>query len=705
VRVKSVRQVTLPGEYLLLPGQHQIPLSSEVLPEAVPPDPEIYAQAEPYPASMVEIAASGSMAGRKLTSIRLFPVQYVPAERRLVLNQEINFEVEFGEAGNEPRIPMETAAVRQLRNSLVARMVENSEELEQDFSPDFGTLDPSVATEYLILCHENHVDEYEALKHWKTRKGIPAAIESVHDVYATYPGRDEPEQLRNCIMDYYLNHSTAWVVMTLSAPKARIRGCYCRVGGTVDNGIPCDLYFADMDGDWNSDGDGLWGETVDDVDLHPDLYLGRLPENTGLQASVAIEKILTYEGYYPIPTDYQLEMLFLAEYADPQTDGAVSKNMIDNESVPPRYDPITKLYQSSGNLNHTSAMNALNAGMSIINHDGHGNANVLSIGPSALDSDDMKSLTNGPRYSVFYTVACTPGNFENPLGCFGRAFVESEEGGGFFVGNSRYGWYWPGNPGYGTGELFDREFFESMFVRDYTHLGVIHADAKIQRIPHSGGNNTDRWTQFTCNLFGDPETPVWKDTPKVLSVTHPDSLLVGNHMVTVEVYSEGAPLEAARVCLWMGDDIYLVDETDPSGEAEFVFAASDTGDILVTCTKNGYLPYTNSTHVGGDLSGIADGDYLARPTVKVTPNPVSTEARIAYGLTRAASRAGTRARIAIYDASGRLVRNLPIDGGAPGSNITWDGKSESKATVPPGIYFAKLTCGDATAVTKFVILR
>ena len=706
ITVKSVRQVPLAGEYLLLPGQPEVPYSSTTAPEPVAPDPAVYAMTEQYPVSAVEVSGSGSMGGREIAAVKVYPLQYVPAERRLNFNTEVTYAVEFGDADEEPARPVETEAVRSLRNHIVENLVENAGDLEYDFPAGSGTLDPSVATEYLILAHENHVDEYQPLADWKTRKGVPASIVTVQDAYATYSGRDDAERLRNCIKDYYLNHSTVWVVLTLSAPKAAIRGCYCNVGGTVDTGIPCDLYFADMDGDWNSDNDSYWGETGDGVDLYPDVYVGRLSANTGLQAIPCVEKVLTYEGYYQLPTDYQTEMLFLAEYADAQTDGGVGKNLIDTESVPARFDPITKLYQSSGNLNYSSAMNALNAGMGIVNHDGHGNANLLSIGPNVLNTEDMYALTNAPRYSIFYTVACIPGNFENVMGCFARGFLESENGGGFFVGNSRYGWYWPGNPGYGTGELYDREFFESMLVRNMAHLGIVHADAKVQRIPYSLNNNTDRWTQFTSNLFGDPETPVWTDTPLELAADHPANILVGNHLLGVDVTAAGSPLAGARVCLWMGDDIYMVDETGGDGTAQFEFAVMDTGTILVTVTKDAYLPYMGEIAVEGDLSGIADGNLPRAPVLSISPNPMTGTATIAFGLPRdAAVGAGAGAVISIYDASGRLVGKVAGGEGKLMDSIVWDGSSVDGSPMPSGIYFARLGRGRESAVTKFVILR
>ena len=220
VNAASVRSKEVPGAFMLMPAQPEIPLSSEAAPQWVMPDEAIYSQAGPYPATPVRMAGSGTVAGRNITGIEIFPLQYMPAEQKLISNEQVTVTVELVHVGSAQRMPTETANVRELRNAVVAELVANPEDLTQDFPPDFGTLDPSVACEYLIICIENHVDEYQALKDWKTRKGIPAAIETIENILATYPGRDAPEQIRNCIMDYYLNQSTAWVLLTLSAPKA-----------------------------------------------------------------------------------------------------------------------------------------------------------------------------------------------------------------------------------------------------------------------------------------------------------------------------------------------------------------------------------------------------------------------------------------------------------------------------------------------------
>jgi len=702
IRLESVETATLPGTYTVMPAQPELPLIPGMADEAALPDESVYSSSRPYPPSPVSEAACGYIAGRRIASVRVFPVQYLPAEGEVVLNTDIELVVELMDAVSEAPVPLETEAVRNLRNRAVRALVTNGADVDADFTG--GTLDPSAATEYLIISHANHVDEYEALREWKTRKGVPAEILAVPDVLAAYPGRDDAEKIRNCIEDYYLNESTAWVLLTLSAPKAVIRSCRCSVGGTEED-IPCDLYFADMDGDWNDDGDAYWGEVGDDVDLYPDLYVGRSPANTGISAAVIVNKILTYEGFHTYASDYQLEMLFLAEYADAQTDGGIAKDLIDTESVPARFNPIAKLYESSANLDKSTALNALNSGQGFVNHDGHGNNSLISIGPNVLDKEDAEALTNAPRYSVLYTVACHPGNFECLFGCFGRSFIESENGGGFFVGNSRYGWYWPGNPGYGTGELYDREFFKSMFTRNFEHLGVIHADAKAQRAPNSTYNGTDRWTQFTSNLFGCPETPVWLYTPLTLFASHDASIETGTQSFEVYVTNAGSPLSGARVCLYKGSDVYEVDETTGDGLVTFVVSPADSGQMTVTVTKNGYLPYLGTTTVTGADAGVTPGGILPL-SMMVLPNPAIGSVRVSYALPGTQPAAGEAASIEIYDARGRLVDSIPVEETTTShKTITWDGRSRRGSSVPAGIYFLKISSGSETISTKFVFLR
>ena len=72
-------------------------------------------------------------------------------------------------------------------------------------------------------------------------------------------------------------------------------------GGTL---IPSDLYYQCLDGNFNSDGDGFWGEPTDgpggsDVDLASEVSIGRISAETPAEMSNQLFKMAAYEDSPP----------------------------------------------------------------------------------------------------------------------------------------------------------------------------------------------------------------------------------------------------------------------------------------------------------------------------------------------------------------------------------------------------------------------
>jgi flagellar hook assembly protein FlgD len=62
--------------------------------------------------------------------------------------------------------------------------------------------------------------------------------------------------------------------------------------------------------------------------------------------------------------------------------------------------------------------------------------------------------------------------------------------------------------------------------------------------------------------------------------------------------------------------------------------------------------------------------------------------------------------VAIYDAAGRLVRNLATGALPLGyQSRTWDGKAEDGRAAPNGVYFYRITMPDRAVTSKFVVTR
>ncbi len=84
-----------------------------------------------------------------------------------------------------------------------------------------------------------------------------------------------------------------------------------------------------------------------------------------------------------------------------------------------------------------------------------------------------------------------------------------------------------------------------------------------------------------------------------------------------------------------------------------------------------------------------------------SPNPSRGATRFAFALPRAA-----RATLAIVDAQGRLVRTvLDRDLAAGARSAAWDGRDGDGRVAAPGLYFAVLRAGGASAVRRVAMLR
>jgi choice-of-anchor B domain-containing protein len=83
------------------------------------------------------------------------------------------------------------------------------------------------------------------------------------------------------------------------------------------------------------------------------------------------------------------------------------------------------------------------------------------------------------------------------------------------------------------------------------------------------------------------------------------------------------------------------------------------------------------------------------------PNPFNEATSIRYTL-----RAAAEVSSAVYDAAGRLVRQLgtgPLPAGE--HRATWDGKNDAGAAVPSGVYFCRVRAGTESESARLVLLR
>jgi len=618
-RIESIRVLNkdvqiLDGTYNIFPSQPELPLSriygKDKKVEFIPPDDQIYSLTVEFPGKLAEVISYGFLAGHHIASLAIYPLQYLPEEGKLSFIKQVELELIYKSSERRP-LPFSHRSERasQVYSEAVKAMVINPQEViltPQRVSSSIQETD----VEYLIIAPSSFASSFQPLADWKTFKGVPAEIYTTEWITSNYTGIDTQEQIRNFIRDMYQNHGTIWVLLGGDADYLPYRKAFAFTSeGDWNDTIPADLYYADLDSNWDADGDGVYGEYADSIDMYPDLFVGRAPVDNITQAYSFVNKTLEYE--VTPATDYLLNILLTGEvlWGEPYTPGGALKDYIDAAYIPERFDStITKLYESLGNINYTSFRDALNSGQNIVNHYGHGNVTGFGIGSDWWNTTHMSALTNSPRHSILYTISCLSAAFDFSE-CLAEHFINNTNGGGVaYVGNSRYGWGAPGNPTEGSGPKLDKRFFQELFSYNNYHVGKTLADAKSYYASSAQSNQYLRWTLYALNLLGDPELPIWTDTPGEPVVTYPKKILTGSQNLEVKVENGETPVEQALVCLNENPDLYLSELTSEQGIATFSFEAPDTGQIVMVVTAKDCLPSQDTIQVISYFIGDTNAD-------------------------------------------------------------------------------------------------
>ncbi|MCK4595500.1 hypothetical protein KAT73_01865, partial [candidate division WOR-3 bacterium] len=197
VEVESFEREDIPGEYFIFPVQPMEPISFRLNLPFAEPDEEIYSSSNPYPEVLVECSHVGSKAGYRIAGFLVYPVQYIPAEKRLLFYSRIDFKVYY----EEGKYPIKTKTEKQSKvfGKMVEKMVINPEDVKK-WTPPIGFTTPD-NYDYVIITIPEFSSTYQNLANWKTKKGVQAKVVTTDSIYSNYTGSDNAEKIRNFIID------------------------------------------------------------------------------------------------------------------------------------------------------------------------------------------------------------------------------------------------------------------------------------------------------------------------------------------------------------------------------------------------------------------------------------------------------------------------------------------------------------------------
>jgi hypothetical protein len=742
IRVTSRNLSQIPGNRYIFPTQPIVPLDS--IPPWVPPDTIIYNSDSPFPNKLIEVINSGVFDGARLVTIAVHPLQYRPQSRRLYIANNISFEFELAPASIPTRANIRGLNGQKVYDNALKSIVENDADIPLYYQPPIlipeESQEEEAPAQYIIITTNELIDGFSPFAEWLTDKGVPASVIRLSYILQTYPGRDEAEKMRNFIINAYNNCGTIWVLLGGDDGVVPIRYGWADTlnesPSQTNTIIPSDLYFSDLNGNWDVDEDGRWGEPYHDaIDIYPEVFVGRVLTRSPEEVNNWVNKILQYEQYGGNDLSKFAQTTWIYDSS------ASSRSLYPYPSTRmkfPEYFEHTNLNRAEANV----AVDRLNDGNGLYQIYCHGtftfpyftNAFLPRFiggpwyihgfwsGSPSVENDGLNRLQNSEQYYIIYSVSCDNAAYDNELPGYipndttiADAFTDTYSGAGAvaFLGNTRMGWQIASNE---LHDVFCKHFFNYEPYQGLSQLGTAESWSKTYIFnpkppPHPPNYPCDPW-YYLChahNLFGSPEMQAWINCPSTMEVEHLTSIPAGALITfSVRVREENSvPLSNVRVCLHKLGEIYEIGYTDENGEVTFDICAQTEGELKITCYRPlqedyaQYLPTQTICQVEGKGSSGEQGQVSSLPkelSLSVASSITYSNLKISYGLPK-----DGRVKLVLYDLTGKLIKVIMDESQTAGYyKTTFDLRSEQLSN---GVYFLTLELDKNKKFTKINIIR
>ena len=497
-----------------------------------------------YPDDWVTSHSGGGLSENEHTTfltLRTYPVRYDESQSELLFVETVNITVIY----------------------------------EEPISPLFEDHD---VYDLLIIAPEKFLSDLEPLVTHKNNHGVSTKLVSTSMVYDEmfWNGRDEPEKIKyfikNAIETWGISHVLLVGGLDGQSDQWSLPVRYSHVVPPdeqeyAEQSFISDLYYADVYdslggfSSWDSNNDdrfAVWDENYkEEMDLYPDVYLGRLACRSTNEVNIMVEKIITYETNTN-NDEWFYNYVIVAGDSYPDETGFNEGELIGERSVElmPDFTPL-RVYSSIDDINRKTVNDAMNQGAGFAYFCGHGSPGSWSthFPPDGLEwttgynLPDMIPLHNQEKLPITVVGGCHNGQFDVGLTNMLKGIKEYGIMGYFFTQPFRFYynewvpncWAWwltsksnggaiatIANTGLGTHGEGDQDYngiadylevldgwLELRFLELYGELGqddlgLNHAQAMTEYLHIFLGSNEKMDTKMVqqWELFGDPSLKI-----------------------------------------------------------------------------------------------------------------------------------------------------------------------------------------------------
>lgn len=377
---------------------------------------DVYEESDRFPSNFVSYTKGGGLSDGELKTfltVRVNPITYRPADDEIDFIKEATIQIVY----DEPDEPL----------------IKNNNQFD-----------------LLILTVSSFEGGLEPLMNHKVKKGIKTKIVTLDEI-EDMKGRDTQEKMKYYIKWAIENWGIEYVLLVggIDGQSARwnlpIRYSHVLIGDgkqeTPEPEFISDLYFADIydsEGNfssWDTNENDIFAEQegqekIDEMDLYPDVYLGRLPCRTTKEVGILVNKIIQYENNKPDDEWFKRIIMAAGDHwpdSDQINEGALI--MEEAGKIMSGFEPVELIATGSNKLLVKDFNKAISGGAGFAYFCGHGSPTMWGIhyppdatgwGPSLgklgifglYKNVHMNFLRNKNKLPIFVVGGCNNGQFD-----------------------------------------------------------------------------------------------------------------------------------------------------------------------------------------------------------------------------------------------------------------------------------------------------
>ncbi len=362
---------------------------------------------DPFPSDWISNHTGGGLSFSEHVSfciLRIYPVRYFPAEYQLQFIRHIEVRIFY----QEPEEPI---------------------------------LGENDVYDLLIISPSQFIENLKKLVDHKNNMGVKTRLVCLDELYDQmyWQGRDNAEKIKYYIKEAIENWGITHVLLVgglrgqTSLWDLPVR--YSHVVPPVEQeyaelSFISDLYYADIfdhEGnfsDWDSNHNDIfaeWNETYkEEMDVYPDVYLGRLACRNNREVRVMVRKIIDYEKE-KCDENWFMNLILVAGDSYNDTNHFNEGELISEKAIElmPGFNPI-KVYSSEMDINRRTVNQAMNQGAGFAYFCGHGNPMswTTHFPPEGTEwttgymVGDMMFLRNQGKLPITIVGGCHNGRFD-----------------------------------------------------------------------------------------------------------------------------------------------------------------------------------------------------------------------------------------------------------------------------------------------------